>query len=417
MKIVFLFYLCLFALTSFCQIKWNIHKDTTYKWYYKSGDEFSISEVDQTKWMLSLPWSRNVISSGCYYKDENTKVDSGYIYFTLNRHQKYESLADWELNVSYLKKHPEKLKDKTYFFEYSGGLIWSTKPFKYGQFEIRFKSPSGSGIWPAFWLYGGNPNYEIDLFELKGERNNQMHVNVHCPSGCSDYRNSMLDLSKGWGHWVKTTNYFDNEFNVISGIWKEDGISFYLNDNYVAYYKGKFDLNMNLTTGIGIAQNDGPFKPGENKTTKFPSSVIVDYIRVWSDQDTIDNVKDNYKLFEYSNTINNAIDQRALPKLKRAKNSKKNSSETHKGSITLLPISYNKYSLSIAGKNLGKVQVDVLDLKDNKVAGFLLENTEYYVLDLSNLPTGGYNIKITVLNQQLIHNIPVINLEKIGEQR
>ena len=71
----------------------------------------------------------------------------------------------------------------------------------------------------------------------------------------------------------------------------------------------------------------------------------------------------------------------------------------------------------MAGNNLGKIQVDIFDLKDNKMAGYAIENTEYYILDLSTLQTGGYKIKITVLNQELIHEIPVINLAKIGEER
>ena len=61
--------------------------------------------------------------------------------------------------------------------------------------------------------------------------------------------------------------------------------------------------------------------------------------------------------------------------------------------------------------------MDVFDRFDIKVAGFGLENTEYYIMDLSALPTGPYTVKINVLNQQLIHNVPVINPAKIGEQK
>ena len=405
----FLFYFFLFAINSFAQVKWNIHADTSFKWFYKSGDEFSSNEIDETKWIKSLPWSRNVVSSGCYYRDENTTSDSGYAYFKVDRYNKYEPLAEWELKDPHVKRHPEKQKANTYLFEYSGGLIWSKIPFKYGQFEIRFKSPSGSGLWPAFWLYGGNTNYEIDFFELKGERNNQLHVDVHCPSGCSDYRSNFFDLSKGWGHWIKTTNCFNNDFNIISGIWNEDGISFYLNDNYLTYYKGKFDLNMNLTTGIGIAQNDGPFKPGEDKKTKFPSTFKVDYIRVWSDKDTIDDIKDKDPIFENSNSINNSIITRAFPKTKKTKNSKKNVYKNHKGSITLLPVFNTKYSLSVGGKNLGKIKVDVIDRFGSKVAGFELENTEYYIMDLSTIATGTYTVKIKVSNQVLSQEITIFN--------
>jgi hypothetical protein len=65
---------------------------------------------------------------------------------------------------------------------------------------------------------------------------------------------------------------------------------------------------------------------------------------------------------------------------------------------------------------LGKIQVDVLDKDGKKVAGFGLENINYYTLDLSNLPTGPYKISISVLNQTLTQDIPVINPEKVGEQ-
>ena len=118
------------------------------------------------------------------------------------------------------------------------------------------------------------------------------------------------------------------------------------------------------------------------------------------------------EIFENSTIITNSVIPKAFPKTKKAKNSKKNIYKNHKGSITLLPVFYKKYSLSIAGKDLGKIQIDIVDKLGSKVAGFELENVEYYILDLSTLPTGPYSIKINVLNQQLVHNIPLINLQK-----
>jgi len=84
--------------------------------------------------------------------------------------------------------------------------------------------------------------------------------------------------------------------------------------------------------------------------------------------------------------------------------------------VTLLPISYNKYSLSILGKQLGQIQIDIYDNQHLKVAGFKIANINYYVLDLSNLATGSYEIQINILNQRLIHNIPILNPKKIGEE-
>lgn len=400
------------------QVKWKIMRDTVVKWYYMDGDEFNMPYLNTGKWLPHLPWSRGVVSSGCYYRDENVRCDSGLARFTIDRYGKYESLQEWELRDSYLKKHPERLKDNTWLFDYSGGLIWSNRMFKYGHFEIRFKSPAGSGLWPAFWLYGGKPNYEIDFFELKGERNNQMHVDVHCPDGCANYRSNFFDLSKGWGHWIKTDAYFENDFNIVSGTWDKDGIVFYLNEMPVAAYKGHFDLGMNLTAGIGIAQNDGPFHPGENKTTVFPSTMLVDYIRVWSSADTVrDALKNDPSAFGDSQlTVDSVSLYKSAPK-KALKASRKQKGLSELGSITLLPIGHSKYSISIAGKDPGPVKIEVYNRAHEKQMGVSLDNMQYYVLNLHGLPTDLYIIEISAMGHTLTHEIPVVDPKTLPQYK
>jgi hypothetical protein len=143
----------------------------------------------------------------------------------------------------------------------------------------------------------------------------------------------------------------------------------------------------------------------------------VDYVRVWSQEDTIYNLKDRYKLFEYTPaTIKENNLYGAKPKKKVKFIYDKDELDQEQGFITLLPVFYNKYSLSLAGRNFGKIQVDVLDRMNNKVAGFTIENTEYYIMDLSALETGPYQITIKVLGQELSQKVPVLNPAKIGEQ-
>lgn len=391
-----------FALTA--QVKWNLFNDTAVKWYYYDGDEFTNNIIDEVKWMQHLPWSRKVISSGSYYLNENSRIDTGYAYFKIDRYNKFEPLYDWELKDNYITKHPERLKDNSYLFNYSGGLIWSNKQYKYGQFEIRFKSPKGSGIWPAFWLYGGDPNYEIDFFELKGEKNDHIHVDVHCPDGCRNYRNSFFDFSKGWGHWIKTSNEFNEDFNVVSGIWDEEGISYFLNGSYLAYYKGNINKSMNLTAGIGIAQNDGPFKPGENATTIFPSEIAVDYVRVWSNKDTMINKVSNYNFYNHS-MISSTSNNKAEVDIKKGKNSKKNKFRTTNGEITLLPLSRDRYSLTVLGKKLEDVLVIVVNNNKEKVFAKSISNSHFEILDFAGLKNGEYTVIINVANQRLTHSL------------
>ena len=130
-------------------------------------------------------------------------------------------------------------------------------------------------------------------------------------------------------------------------------------------------------------------------------------------------MKDRYKLFEATpQTISN--NDLVTTDLKRKVNFVYNTNELKEelGTITLLPVFYNKYSLSIASKKLGKIQVEVMDRLDKKAASFdIPENTEYYIMDLSALPTGPYTIKIKVLNQELTHSIPVLNASKFGDQK
>ena len=64
-------------------------------------------------------------------------------------------------------------------FDYQSGLIYSKEKFRYGHFEIRFKTDAASGHWPAFWLFGGD-GQEIDIFEMGAGKLNEVHVDVHC---------------------------------------------------------------------------------------------------------------------------------------------------------------------------------------------------------------------------------------------
>ena len=152
--------------------------------------------------------------------------------------------------------------------------------------------------------------------------------------------------------------------------------------------------------------------------TQFPASLDVDYVRIWSKADTSGKYKDNYALFENSGlTIDNRLLYSGEVKKKDKAISKAKELSGELGTITMLPVLYNKYSLSIQGNHLSSMQVDVYDRFNEKVAGFALSNVQYYVMDLSALPTGPYKVKISVLGQVLEQDIPIINPEKVGEQR
>lgn len=419
MKFLYILFICLFVCKNdVAQVMWQIKDSDSKKWYLQFTDEFEAEDLDESKWRNGLPWGNAKLQDDKYFIKENIEIGNHVLKLHSKKEKYIGYLNPWEIDTAYFKK-VGKIPSSQYEFNYTGGQISTLKKFKHGYFEIRFKTQKAYGMWPSFWLFGGEPNEEIDFFELKGERDNQIHVDMHCPSGCDNFRGGFLNLKKNWGGWITAEGNLSDGWNIVSGEWQKDYVKIFLNGTPIAYFKHEFKTSQYLILGNAPAKvRGGAFSPGPNSTTPWPNHLEIDYARVWSAEDTINGLSDNYKLFQHSpKTIADAdlYNTELKKKLNLVYNKKELSSE--RGTITLLPVFYNKYSLSIAGKNLGKIQVDVIDLKDQKVAGFGMENAEYYIMDLSALPTGPYKIKINVLNQILVHEVPIMNPAKIGEHR
>jgi len=218
MKKIFL--LLVITFNSQAQVMWQIKSDTTQKWYYQDGDEFNGYAINEEKWYLGMPWGNFTMIQDLYFSPENVVMKDGIVSFIAKKEKGIYPINEWEIKQDYLKKTGKKVVDGKYEVEYTAGLISSKKRYKNGYFELRFKANSEKGIWPAFWLFGGEPNEEIDFFELKGERDNQLHLDVHCPKGCEDFKGGFLNLKKGWGAWLKTNQSLADGWNIVSGEWQ-----------------------------------------------------------------------------------------------------------------------------------------------------------------------------------------------------
>lgn len=408
--------LLILAFNMNAQVTWQVKTNSSQKWFYQDGDEFNNPVIDENKWAFGMPWGNIAMVQDLAFSRNNVSVENGIASFIAKKENISAHVNEWEIKPKYLEKSGKKVVDGMYDVNYTAGMLSSKRKFKYGYFELRFKANEEKGIWPAFWLFGGEPNEEIDFFELKGERENQIHLDVHCPKGCKDFRGGFLNLKKNWGAWLKTNESLASGWNVISGEWQPNYVKFYLNGQPIAYFEGDFKTYQYLFINTSVAKDNEAFNPGPDEKTKWPNSFDVDYVRIWSKEDTVYNMKDKYQMFEATpQTVSN--NDLFTTELKRKVNYIYNKSQLNSevGTITLLPVFYNKYSLSFLGKNFGKIQIEVFDRFDKKVSGAEIENKEYYLLDLSALETGPYTIKVTVLGQTLTHNIPVLNAEKFGE--
>lgn len=172
---------------------------------------------------------------------------------------------------------------------YTSGKINSRNKIDvgYGKIEFRAKLPKGKGTWPAIWMLGKNINEvgwpmcgEIDILETVGRRHGEMHFSLH-----SNTYNHKIDTQITH---VKTIEGIYDDFHVYTLIWKEDSISYYIDDkHYVTFNKSDLDdQSMNgwpfvppfyLIINFAI----GGYFGGPIDDSIFPQTFCVDYIRLY----------------------------------------------------------------------------------------------------------------------------------------
>lgn len=154
----------------------------------------------------------------------------------------------------------------------------------YGRFEARIKTPTGPGIWPAFWMLGANIDTkpwpqcgEIDIMEQRGQQPSVTHGSIHGPgySGAGA-------ITKPYG---LLNGRFDTDYHLYAVEWGEGYIDFFV-DNYLYQrltpddvtgewvYNQPFYLLLNVAVG-------GNFVGFPTSGTAFPQSMYIDYVKVY----------------------------------------------------------------------------------------------------------------------------------------
>jgi len=154
----------------------------------------------------------------------------------------------------------------------------------YGRFEARIKTPTGPGLWPAFWMLGANIDTkpwpqcgEIDIMEQRGQQPAITHGTLHGPGYSGG--NS---IGKAY---ALTNGRFDTDYHIYAVEWGENYIDFFV-DNFLFQrltpddvtgqwvYNQPFYLLLNVAVG-------GNFVGFPTSGTPFPQSMYVDYVKVY----------------------------------------------------------------------------------------------------------------------------------------
>jgi beta-glucanase (GH16 family) len=158
----------------------------------------------------------------------------------------------------------------------------------YGRYEARIQLPFGQGIWPAFWLLGDDSGGtviwpqigEIDIMEYRGQQPTIIHGSVHGPGySAGQAVTDTYRLSNG---------RFDSDFYVFAIEWGPDFIRYYVDD--VLYNEitpddvnGEWVFNDNTFYIILNMAVGGTFVGSPNSSTPFPQTMMIDYVRVYTE--------------------------------------------------------------------------------------------------------------------------------------
>jgi beta-glucanase (GH16 family) len=158
---------------------------------------------------------------------------------------------------------------------------------QFGKIEARIKTPTGHGMWPAFWMLGNNITTvswpqcgEIDIMEQKGKFSNITYGTIHGPGYSGGEAIS--------GSFTLANDRFDNDFNIYAVEWNESKIDFFVN-NYLykrikpAEVKGEWVFNQPFFIIMNIAVG-GNFVGPPNEFTPFPGTMTIDYVRAYKEK-------------------------------------------------------------------------------------------------------------------------------------
>jgi beta-glucanase (GH16 family) len=155
----------------------------------------------------------------------------------------------------------------------------------YGRFEARIKTPTGPGIWPAFWMLGANIDTkpwpqcgEIDIMEQKGQQSYTTYGSVHGPGYAGG-----AAITKAYS---LMNGRFDTKYHVYAVEWTENQIDFFVDD--FLYQRitpekvtGEWVFNQPFYLLLNVAVG-GNFVGFPTTGTPFPQTMFIDYVKVYS---------------------------------------------------------------------------------------------------------------------------------------
>lgn len=165
--------------------------------------------------------------------------------------------------------------------QYTSGRLTTRGKFsqKYGRFEARILSPSGQGMWPAFWTLGVSGGWpacgEMDIMEsidLVTANHGSLHAPNYNPTATYNPTPGLAEA-----------------FHTYAVEWDESSISFLVDDHVyetrtptdAAQSGGTWAFTQPNYIIVNLAVG-GNWPGNPNGSTTFPQKMLIDWVRVYS---------------------------------------------------------------------------------------------------------------------------------------
>jgi beta-glucanase (GH16 family) len=168
--------------------------------------------------------------------------------------------------------------------------------FQYGRFEVRAQVPEAQGFWPAAWLLGNN--ITTVNWPACGEQDVLERINA---PATPDWNSGSIHGTGFTGGSLGTLFYFPtgqaagSAFHTYGMIWSPGSVSYYVDNPNPPYY-----ANYTPSSLSGLNGAVWPFDGGQSNfiilnlaiggswpgppdsSTPFPSEMLIDYVRVYT---------------------------------------------------------------------------------------------------------------------------------------
>jgi beta-glucanase (GH16 family) len=235
-------------------------------------DELNLRDTGVGTWDTTFPWSEG--------GNGGTLASNGEKQWYIDaRFRPTASVRPWTVDDGKLaitaRRAAPAIQRLINGYRYTSGLLTTHSSFRqtYGYFEMRAKFPAGRGLWPAFWLLQPDGRWppEIDVVELLGHDPSTIHTGVH-------YTDGGRTTKDGRASPVANTSADWHTYGVD---WQPDQITWYFDNKPVHRTSTPIQLHGPMYILINLAV--GGTWPGDpDSTTQFPSSLMVDYVRVYA---------------------------------------------------------------------------------------------------------------------------------------